>query len=124
MSLQNIHQAMGSLAYAIAKADGEIQKEEKLMIQRIAQQELEISDMNQEYIVTMFSTLEKENISLEEAYRYALDTLEANRHDFDFTDSVKEKCIRFLEKISVSFEGISREEQDVIDRFKKDMVKF
>ena len=124
MALQNIHIAMGSLAYAIAKADGVIQDEEKVMIKKLAQQEFEFSDTDNEWISTMFNKLEKDGISLEEAYRYAIDTLDANRFDYDFTDSVKAKCISFMEKVSESFDGISGEEQLIIERFKVDMAKF
>ena len=115
---------MGSLAYAIAKADGVIQEEEKSTIKNLAQQEFELSDTDNEWISNMFNKLEKDNISLEDAYNYAIDTLDANRYDFDFTDAVKSKCIRFMEKVSESFDGISGEERVIIDRFKQDMNKF
>jgi uncharacterized tellurite resistance protein B-like protein len=124
MALQNIHIAMGSLAYAIAKADGVIQEEEKSMIKKLAQNEFELSEADNEWISNMFNKLEKDNISLDEAYSYAIDTLNANRFDYDFTDAIKAKCISFMEKVSESFDGISGEEQQVIDRFKVDMTKF
>ena len=124
MALQNIHIAMGSLAYAIAKADGVIQDEEKVIIKKLAQQEFELSDTDNEWISTMFNKLEKDGISLEEAYSYAIDTLNANQFDYDFTDLVKAKCISFMEKVSESFDGISGEEQLIIERFKVDMSKF
>lgn len=123
MALRNIHSAMGSLAYAIAKADGVIQDEEKKIIQKLAQQEFELSEADNEWIAKMFSQLETDNISLEDAYRFALDTLEANRGEYDFTEGLKQKCVSFMEKVSLAFEGISNEEQVVIERFKKDMIK-
>lgn len=124
MALQNIHIAMGSLAYAIAKADGVIQEEEKVVIKNLAQKEFELSDTDSEWISNMFNQLEKDNIGLDDAYNYAIDTLQANRYDYDFTDAVKLKCIKFMEKVSESFDGISGEEREIIERFKEDMVKF
>ncbi len=124
MALQNIHIAMGSLAYAIAKADGTIQEEEKNVIKKLAQKEFELSDTDNEWISSMFTQLEKDNISLDDAYTYAIDTLESNRFDLDFTDSIKVKCITFMEKVSESFDGISGEEQVLIERFKVDMARF
>jgi len=124
MAIKNIHIAMGSLAYAIAKADGIIQDEEKVMIKRLAQKEFELSDADNEWISNMFEQLEKDNISLDEAYSYAIDTLDANRHDYDFTDAVKTKCVKFMEKVSESFDGISGEELQIINRFKGDMARF
>jgi len=124
MAIKNIHIAMGSLAYAIAKADGEIQEEEKSTIKKLAQKEFELSDSDNEWISSMFNRLEKDEISLDEAYTFAIDTLDANRHDYDFTDSVKMKCVKFMEKVSESFDGISGEERQIIDRFKGDMNRF
>ena len=124
MAIQNIHIAMGSLAYAIAKADGVIQDEEKVTIKKLAQKEFELSDADNEWISNMFNKLEKDNTSLDDAYNFAIDTLDANRYDFDFTDSIKSKCISFMEKVSESFDGISGEERQIIDRFKTDMNKF
>jgi uncharacterized tellurite resistance protein B-like protein len=124
MSRQNIHKAMGSLAYAIAKADGQIQEQEKEIIRKLAQKEFEISDSDNEWIENMFVSLEEKKISLEDAYNYALDVLEANRFDFDFDQLMKEKCVRFIERIAEEFDGISTDEQLVIKRFKKDINKY
>ncbi|MFN6946460.1 MAG: TerB family tellurite resistance protein [Cytophagaceae bacterium] len=124
MSLQNIYIAMGSLAYAIAKADGEIQDDEKETIRSLAQKEFELSDVNNEWINTMFTNLKDHDISLEEAYRYALDTLEANRFEYDFDDAMKKKCLRFMEHVAESFDGVSLEERLIINRFKEDIQRF
>jgi tellurite resistance protein len=124
MSRQNIHKAMGSLAYAIAKADGQIQEQEKEVIRKLAQKEFELNDSDNEWIENMFSQLEENEISLEDAYNYALDVLEANRYDFDFDQNMKEKCVRFMERIAEEFGGISTDEQLVIKRFKKDISKY
>jgi uncharacterized tellurite resistance protein B-like protein len=125
MSKQNIHTAMGSLAYAVAKADGTVQKEEREILIKLAQEEFDLcSDSDYEWIANMFKRLEENKITLEDAYNYAIDTLEANRFEFDFTETMKKKCINFMERVSEAFAGTSLEEQSIIERFKKDMSKF
>jgi uncharacterized tellurite resistance protein B-like protein len=124
MSRQNIHMAMGSLAYAIAKADGQIQEQEKEIIRQLAQKEFELSDSDNEWIKKMFANLEENQISLNDAYQYALDVLESNRFDFDFDKIMKDKCVRFMERIAEEFGGVSNDEQLIIKRFKNDMQKF
>jgi len=124
MSQQNIHIAMGSLGYAIAKADGDIQEKEKSTIAKLAQQEFEMGDDDIEWIEAMFLKLEKEQISLEDAYNYAIDTLEANRYEFDFDEGVKKKCLRFIQRIAESFGGVSSKETSILDRLKIDLDKF
>ncbi len=124
MSKQNIQIAMGSLAYAIAKVDGEIQIEEKQVLKSLAQKEFELDDSDMGWIDKVFLNHEKENIRLEDAYKYALDVLEANRYEFDFDAKMKNKCIQFMEKVAESFRSSSAAEQILIERFKKDTVSF
>lgn len=124
MSLQNIYIAMGSMAYAIAKADGTIHEDEKEIISKLAQKEFELSESNNEWIQNMFISLKEKNISLDEAYRYAIDTLEANRFEYDFDSGMKRKCINFMEKTAEAFDGISLEERIVLNKFKEDLAKF
>jgi uncharacterized tellurite resistance protein B-like protein len=124
MSRQNIHMAMGSLAYAIAKADGQIQEQEKEIIRQLAQKEFELNDSDNEWIKNMFLSLEANQTTLEDAYNYALDVLEANRFDFDFDQIMKQKCVRFMERVAEEIDGVSTDEQMIIKRFKKDITKY
>ena len=113
---------MGSLAYAIAKADGQIQMEEKEVIKKLAQKEFEIEDVDTEWIDQMFRKLENDNVSLEDAYQYAIDTLRANKYEFDFDLSIKNKCINFMGRIADGFQEKTNSEQSIIDRFRNDIV--
>jgi uncharacterized tellurite resistance protein B-like protein len=124
MSRQNIYIAMGSLAYAITKADGQIQEQEKNTIKNLAQKEFELNDQDNEWIENMFSKLEKDGISLDDAYNYAIDVLEANRYEFDFDQEMKQKCVNFMERIAESSNGVSVNEQLIIKRFRKDITRF
>jgi tellurite resistance protein len=124
MSKKNIFKAMGSLAYAIAVADGEIQPEEKSTIKKLVLNEFDLTDIDNAWITNMFNELENRKITLEDAYQYALDTLESNRYAFDFDEEMKRKCIRFIEKTADSFDGIDNNERQVIKRLKMDLTKF
>lgn len=115
---------MGSMAYAIAIADGEIQEEEKNTIRRLALEEFELSDIDNVWITNMFQELEDKNISLEDAYRYAMDVLESNRFDFDFDEGTKKKCLKFIERTAESFEGVDLNERQILNRLKTDLSGF
>jgi hypothetical protein len=119
MSKENIYYALGSLAYAIAKADGEIQKEELNIIRKNAQEILFSEDISNDFVDEIFDKLESKHISVEDAYNYAIDLLEANKYEYDFYDSMKKKCILFLESIAGSFERESLKERNIIEEFKK-----
>jgi len=116
--------AMGSLAYAVAKADGQIHPEEKDTIKKIAQEVLFSEDLSNDYIDRMFEKMETAKISVNDAYDYAIDVLEANKYEFDFYDSIKQKCLRFMELIANAFQGTSSSELNLINRFKQDIEKY
>jgi hypothetical protein len=119
MSKENIYYALGSLAYAIAKADGEIQKEELNIIRKNAQEILFSEDISNDFVDEIFDQLESKDISVQDAYNYAIDLLESNKYEYDFYDSVKKKCILFLESIAGSFEREALKERNIIADFKK-----
>lgn len=124
MAKENIHRAMGSLAYAIAVADGSIQTKEKEVILQLARKEFQLSDTDSEWINAMFIQLESQQIGLNDAYTYAMDILEANRHDYDFDDMTKNRCLSFMKKIADAFGETDYKEMSVIDRFETDIAKF
>jgi uncharacterized tellurite resistance protein B-like protein len=124
MAKENIHRAMGSLAYAIAVADGSIQTSEKETILKLATKEFQLSDTDSEWINKMFTELESQGINVSDAYNYALDTLEANRYDYDFDASVKARCVSFMKKIADAFGETNLQEQSIIEKFSEDITRF
>lgn len=124
MARENIHRAMGSLAYAIAMADGEVQNSEVEIIRKLAQKEFELAETDNEWINKMFEQLSASKITLDDAYNYAIDVLESNRYDFDFDEGMKKQCVNFMKKIADAFSEISYSEGSIITRFEKDMSRF
>ncbi len=124
MAKENIHRAMGSLAYAIAMADGEVQAEEVNIIRKLAQKEFELSETDNEWINKMFEQLSSSKIKVDDAYNYAIDVLESNRYDYDFDEGMKHKCVSFMKKIADAFSEISHVEDSIIIRFEQDMSRF
>lgn len=121
MALENIHRAMGSLAYTIAMSDGEIQTAEKNILLKIANETFKFNDQNSENIKSMFDQLEKQEVSIQESYEYALDCLKASRFDDSFNNGVKHQCVDFMRKVAISFGEVDFKEQSIIDQFIKDI---
>jgi len=124
MAKENIHRAMGSLAYSIAMADGEVQSQELDIIRKLAQKEFELAETDNEWINKMFEQLSTSKITVDDAYNYAIDVLESNRYDYDFDEGMKHKCINFMKKVADSFSEISHVEVSIINRFEQDMSRF
>jgi tellurite resistance protein len=121
MALENIHRAMGSLAYTIAMTDGEIQEAEKNIILKIANDTFKLSNHSTEIIKTLFEQLEKQEVSIDESYTYALDCLKASKFDDSFNNGVKHQCVDFMRKVAISFGEVDYKEQNIIDQFVKDI---
>jgi len=115
---QSIYYALGILAYAIAKSDGEIQKEEKDKLFEIVKKELE-HNINFEYAEIIFLLLEKDNIGFESTYGWAIEELKKGRHYL--SPEIKQKMIETLKQVANSFEKVNSLEFDIINKFKKDL---
>jgi tellurite resistance protein len=121
MALENIHRAMGSLAYTIAMSDGEIQVAEKNILLKIANETFQLNNYNSEHIKSMFDQLEKQEVSIQESYDYAIDCLKASRFDDSFNNGVKHQCVDFMRKVAISFGEVDFKEQSIIEQFIKDI---
>lgn len=118
---QNLHNAIGELAYAIAKADGAIQKEEAKKFQDIVAAELRCKDYDFDVSDIIFQILQKDKfISPETAYNWAIKEIKLNGHYL--SPEMKETFIKVIEKVAKAFPPVTKEEQQIVDRFKTDIA--
>jgi len=114
---QNLHNAIGQLAYAMAKADGSIQKEEHKKFHDIVAAELRCKDYDFDVSDIIFQILEKEKfIDTKTAYEWAMREIRVNSHYL--SPQLKETFIKVLEKIAKSYPPITNEENKLLERFK------
>ena len=118
-SIQNLYYALGELAYAIAKADGTIQDEEKQTLHHVVISELTKNNFHIENIEIIPRFMEQDHVPVENTYKEALDVMRVNSLYLD--ETLKEKFISVIQKVADAFPPVTREEQFIIDRFKKDL---
>lgn len=118
-SIQNLYYALGELAYAIAKADGAIQNEEKQILHHIVISELKKNNFDIENIEIIPRFMEQDDVPVETTYREALDLMRTN--NIYLSETLKEKFISFIQTVADAFPPVTIEEQSIIDRFKKDI---
>jgi len=119
--LQNLHSAIGELAYAISRADGAIQKEEREKFHDIVAAELRCKDYDFDVSDIMFQILERDKfIDTVTAYEWAMKEIRINSHYL--SPELKETFIRVIEKVAKAFPPVTSEESIVIERFKKDIA--
>ncbi len=118
---QNLHNAIGQLAYAIAKADGAIQKEETKKFHAIVEAELRCKDYDFDVSDIIFQVLEKDKfIDSNTAYDWAMKEIKLNSHYL--SPSLKETFIKVIEKVAKAFPPVTAEEQKLVERFKMDIA--
>jgi uncharacterized tellurite resistance protein B-like protein len=118
-STQNLHYAMGELAYAVAFADGQVQKEEREKFESIIASELRSKNYDFDVSDIIFKMLDKEKHDADTVYEWAMNEIKLNSHYL--SPVLKQTFIVIMEKIAKAFPPVTGEESNLIERFKKDI---
>ena len=118
--VENLHYAIGQLAFAVAFSDGKIQKEEKEIFQKLVTTELHNSDFNFNVSDIIFKVLEKDKIDSNTVYEWAMKEIKLNV--YYLSPELKQKFISVMEKVAIAFPPITNGENSIIHRFKRDVV--
>jgi len=121
-STQNLHYAIGELAYAVAFSDGKVQKEERQKFDNIIAAELRSKNYDFDVTDIIFKMLDKEKHDVETVYQWAMDEIKLNSHYL--SPVLKQTFISIMEKIAKAFPPVTGEESQLIERFKKDIESF
>lgn len=119
-AIESLYYAIGEIAYAIAHADGRVQKEEREKFHNIVAAELRCKDYDFDISGIIFQILDKDQTDTESAYKWAMDQIKLNSHYL--SPDLKKKFIAVAEKIAKAFAPVTGEEQSLITRFKADMA--
>lgn len=118
---QNLHNAIGELAYAIARVDGAIQKEEREKFHNIVAAELRCKDYDFDVADIIFQVLEKDKfIDSKTAYNWAIKEIKTNGHYL--SPELKATFIKVLEKVAKAFPPVTKSETSLLEQFKKDIA--
>jgi uncharacterized tellurite resistance protein B-like protein len=120
-STENLHSAIGELAYAIARADGAIQMEEQTKFKEIVREAIKAGQGNFDITDIMFQVLERDKYTdTETAYDWAMKTIRLNSHYL--SPELKDTYIKVIEAVAKAYPPVTRSEADLIARFKKDIA--
>jgi uncharacterized tellurite resistance protein B-like protein len=119
-SQQNLHYALGELVYAMARADGQIQVEEKKAFQNIVEAELRSLNHNFNISDIIFKILQKDKRSMAEAYEWAMKEIKLNSHYL--SPELKSTFIKVIDKIAKAYPPVTKEEKELFDRFGKEFA--
>ena len=117
---ENLHYAIGEMAYAIARADGAVQKEERQKFHDIVEAELRMQDQAFNISDIIFKLMDKDKTSTKDAYNWAMDQIRLNSHYL--SPQLKETFIKVIEKVAKAYAPVTIDETDIIEKFKKDIA--
>ena len=120
-SKQNLYYALGIFAYAVAKADGVVQHEEKEELHKIVSDNLD-HDMDFQYVEIIFSILQKDKPGFEDVHKWALEALEQGK--YHLTYEIKDQFITVLKKVAEAFPPTTPEENELIQIFIQELKDF
>ena len=117
---ESLHYALGLLAYAIARADGEIRKEERQCFADIVAAELR--KHNEDFNVSdiIFQVLDKEEfVTTKDAYDWAMNQIRTNSRYL--SPELKNTFINVMEKIAKAYPPVSMDTVRLLEKFEEDM---
>lgn len=118
--IQNLHYAIGELAYAVARADGKIQPEERRKFQAIVEAELRCKDFDFDLSDIIFKIMDKDQHDSQTVYNWAMHEIRTNSHYL--SPAMKDTFIKVMEKVAKAYPPVTDKEKDIIEQFKKDIA--
>jgi uncharacterized tellurite resistance protein B-like protein len=116
---QNLHYALGELAYAVAFADGTIQQDERKKFHAILESEMTSVGGAPDISEIIFKLLEKDKTDSETSYQWALGQLKLNSQYL--SPELKLAFLRVIEKIAKAFPPVLHSEKNMIQRLRNDI---
>jgi hypothetical protein len=117
--LQNLYYAIGELAYAVAIADGLVQKEERARFHKMMTEELKNGNQGFDISEIIFQIMDKNKATLPDTYHWALKTVQQNSHYL--SPKIKSSFIKVMERVAAAYPPVTIEELSLIESFKKDI---
>lgn len=118
--IEQLCNALGQLAYAVARTDGEVQKAERQKFCEIVAGEMEGNNYNFDIASVIFQMMDKDQVSTEDSYRRAMDQIRRNCQYL--SPSLKATFIRVMEKIAEAYPPVTVNEELLLNRFKRDIA--
>ncbi len=117
--IENLHMAIGQLAFAVAFADGKVQKSEREKFHGIVTEELSNQDYSFDVSDVIFQIMEKDKMDSNTVYDWAIKEIKTNGNYLSPT--LKQKFITVMERVAAAYPPITSSESSIITRFKKDI---
>lgn len=117
---ENLHYALGELAYAFAKVDGKVNPEERKKFEQIILDGFKQHNYNYDVSDIIFKILDKDKRDVETVYQWALKEFRTNSHYI--SPEWKDCALKIMRSIAEAFPPVTKEENELYQRFKNDIA--
>lgn len=115
---ERLYLGLGIMAYAVARADGHIDQEERIKLHELVQAETDRENFNYDLAEITFKVLEKyDGYESSELPSLAMKEIEIGKEFLE--DDMRTDFCAILEKIARAFHPITKEENKLIVDFKQ-----
>lgn len=117
--LENLHYAIGELAYAMACIDGKVQREERQKFFDIVTAELADKQNGFDVSKIIFEMMNKDKMDAETTYNWAMKEIKLYSHYL--SPKLKQTFINVMETVAEAYPPVTAAEKSILERFKKDI---
>ena len=119
-AIENLYFAIGELAYAVASADGAIQKHERQKFHDIVVKELNKNNHHINISDIIFKIMDKEKSSSADSYNWAMHQIKINSHYL--SPQLKETFMHVIAQIAEAYPPVTDTENVLLERFKTEIA--
>ena len=117
----HLYYGLGMIAFAVAKADGEIQASERKELHELIAEWTERYNIDFDITEIVFSIMSKTKPSLDEGFNQGMKYISLGSNHLN--EQMKEHFIYLIQDIAHSFPPVTMEEENIISRFKNELAK-
>ena len=116
---ESLYYAVGELAYAVAKADGAVQRQERDRFHKLVTRALKNGKQGFEVSEIIFLIMERDKASLPDSYHWALKEIKKNSQYL--SPEMKKVFIDTMALVALAYPPVTIEESDLMKRFVRDI---
>lgn len=114
-AIQDLYRGLGCTLYALAKTDGRLQSEETETLRLLL-----MNDPNGLVALEAFDIQDQYQVLTEDAYAYAFRRFAA--HHQVLNEAIKKHFIQCMEQLAEAYDGVSKKENEILRRFRRDIT--
>lgn len=120
--IENLYYGIGEVVYAIAAADGEIQKEEREKLHQIVTECFyKMHDGASDLTEIIFKVLSKDELDSPTAYEFGIHQLKLNSH---YLSPEMKTCFKnLIRQVAEAYPPVTVDERDILEHFNEEIDK-